>query len=103
MLDNIKNLQQLCDYFDGLIDQEDADILFASSYVRGFILIAANDYGEDEQALTPELFAKVSVQLQQAKSELTPQDKVIVDNFWQALQPCFCLQNEGIMEFSSSN
>ncbi|WP_394175995.1 YfcL family protein [Thalassotalea litorea] len=90
MLENIKTLEQLCDYFDGLIDQDDADVLFASSYVRGFILIASNRFGDDAQALTPELATQVSADLHQARSELTPQDKVVVENFWQQLQPCFC-------------
>ncbi|WP_171022377.1 YfcL family protein [Thalassotalea litorea] len=89
MLENINNLEQLCDYFDGLIDQDDGDVLFASSYVRGFILIAANGFGDDAQELTAELAAQVSTELHQARSELSPQDKVIVDNFWQQIQPCF--------------
>ncbi|TKB45083.1 YfcL family protein [Thalassotalea mangrovi] len=90
MMNNINNLEQLCDYFDGLIEHDDADLLFASSYVRGFILIAANDASDEEQPLTAELADRVSAELHAARSELTPQDKVIVDNFWQQIQPCFC-------------
>ncbi|QDP01854.1 YfcL family protein [Thalassotalea sp. PS06] len=89
MLDNVKTLEQLCDYFDGLIELDDADLLFASSYVRGFIMIAAAAFGGDEQVLSAELADQVSNDLHNARTELTPQDKVIVENFWQQIQPCF--------------
>ena len=74
-------------YLDNLFDQDvDADILFASGYLRGFISLAATRYGNDDQAITKELIEATTLRLNQAKTELSPQDHVIVINFWLQLQ-----------------
>ncbi len=78
---------QLYTFLDELFDQDvGADTLFASSYLRGFISFSASDFGNDEQLISVELIDKVSKQIQQAKAELSPQDSVIVNNFWLQLQ-----------------
>jgi YfcL protein len=81
-----KTLTDLYDYFDHLFDQDtSADTLFASSYVRGFIAVAAVDFGDDSQVLSLSLYQMVSDNIQQAKTELSPQDSAIVAKFWQQL------------------
>ncbi|MCH2056333.1 MAG: YfcL family protein [Thalassotalea sp.] len=84
------NLTELYAYFDELAFQDaDADTLFASSYIRGFIALAAANLGDESQALSTALSSDVSEQLVSAKSELSPQDQILVQNYWQSLQPAF--------------
>jgi hypothetical protein len=83
----VKNLVELYQYFDELVEQEaDSDILFASSYIRGFIALVSSEFGDENQLLTIQLFECVSEGLSKAKTELTPQDSVIVNNYWLSLQ-----------------
>ncbi|QBY05213.1 hypothetical protein E2K93_12850 [Thalassotalea sp. HSM 43] len=89
LLENVNTLEQLSQYFDSIVELENDDLLFASSYLRGFIEVAAVDFGDDEQPLSERLAQKVSEQLQIARSELNPNDQQIVSHFWQTLQPAF--------------
>ncbi|PCI60686.1 MAG: hypothetical protein COB35_08360 [Gammaproteobacteria bacterium] len=84
-----KILTDLYQYFDSILEQDDADILFASSYIRGFIAVEAVAFGDDEQVLSVELYQQVSDKMSAAKAELTPQDITIVVNFWQQLKDYF--------------
>lgn len=82
-----KNLVELYQHFDELVDQEaDSDTLFASSYIRGFIALVSSQFGDENQLLNSELFRCVTEELSKAKTELTPQDSVIVNNYWLSLQ-----------------
>ena len=84
------NLSELYEYFDQLaMNDADADVLFASSYIRGFISLAAANFGDDSQTLSDELAGQISSQIAEAKSELSPQDQAIVNNYWQQLIPFF--------------
>ncbi|WP_448213361.1 YfcL family protein [Colwellia sp. MEBiC06753] len=86
----IENLTGLYHYFDQLAEHDaDADTLFASSYIRGFIALIASDLGDESQPLSTALAKAVSAKLAEAKTELTPQDQVIVANYWQSLLPQF--------------
>ncbi len=88
----IKTLIQLYQFLDDLFDQDvDADTLFASSYLRGFISFAGSDFGGEEQLISNGLVKQVSEQIAQARAELSPQDSVIVNNFWLSLQGKFNL------------
>jgi YfcL protein. len=74
-------------HLDNLFDQEvDSDTLFASGYLRGFISLSATDFGDEQQLISVPLIACISGKLTQAKAELSPQDHLIVQNFWLALQ-----------------
>ncbi len=85
-----KTLTDLYHYFDGLFAQDvSADTLFASSYIRGFIAVAAVNFGDDQQVLTAKLYQRVSDKMQQAKAELSAVDSVIVVEFWQQLSCYF--------------
>lgn len=80
------NLSELYLHFDQLVEHDaGADILFASSYVRGFIALVASETGDESQPLTGELATSVTEQLSKAKAELSPQDQAIVSNYWQSL------------------
>jgi len=83
----LTTLEQLYQYLDSLFEQDiDSDTLFASGYLRGFIALAATDFGDEQQVLTAELIQEVSDKITAAKAELSPQDSVIVSNFWLSLQ-----------------
>lgn len=70
-------------YLDDLFEQDtDSDNLFAGGYLRGFISLVATEYGDESQAISVELIEGVSQKLNQAKTELSPQDHAIVTNFW---------------------
>ena len=87
MLKKLNTLQDLYQYLDSLFDQNvDSDILFASGYLRGFISLAATDFGDEQQPITVELVDEISRRLADARMELSPQDNVIVQNFWLTLQ-----------------
>lgn len=86
----LTKLEQLYQYFDDLVSRDaDSDTLFASSYLRGFIALAASQFGDEQQTLGAELVEDVSEKLAQARTELTPQDREIVQQFWQQLQTHF--------------
>ncbi len=86
----ISDLAQLYQFFDCLFEQDvDADTLFASSYVRGIISYASAEYGDEQQKISTELVESVTHKINQAKAELSPQDSVIVNNFWLQLQAEF--------------
>ena len=80
-------LEQLYLYLDSLFEQDvDSDTLFASGYLRGLIASAATDFVEEKKPVTPALIQGVSDKIRATKSELSPQDSVIVSNFWLSLQ-----------------
>ena len=83
----VKSLVELYQYFDELVEQEvDSDVLFSSSYIRGFIALVSSQFGDENQSLSAELIECVSKELSNAKTELTPQDSAIVNNYWLSLQ-----------------
>lgn len=85
-----ENLTALYQYFDDLAEQDaDSDTLFATSYIRGFISLAASEYGNEGQALTTKLAEDITNKLHEARTELSPQDKVIVNQYWEELQKSF--------------
>ncbi len=88
--ENIYTVAGLYLYLDNLFDQDvDADTLFASGYLRGFVSLVATNFGDEKQIITSTLVESITAKLKTAKTELTPQDSVIVDNFWLKLQGLF--------------
>ena len=86
----LTNLASLYHYFDEMVSSDaDSDTLFASSYIRGFVSLAASVYGDEQQLLSLRLAQDVSEQLHQARTELAPQDRQLVSNYWQELQGYF--------------
>lgn len=81
------SVNELYLYLDNLFEQDvDSDTLFASGYLRGFISLAATDFGDEQQLISTGLIKLISEKLSQAKTELSPQDNAIVQNFWLDLQ-----------------
>ena len=86
----LTDLASLYHYFDQMVVTDaDSDSLFASSYIRGFISLAAGVYGDEQQALSAQLAQNVSEQLHQARTELSPLDRQLVTHYWQQLQQHF--------------
>ena len=77
----------LYQFLDGLFDQDsDSDTLFAGGYLRGISSLVATDFGDENQKLSAPLIENITDKLNQAKSELSPQDFAIVNNFWLTVQ-----------------
>lgn len=93
MMKKITHLNEVYQYFDSLFEQDiDSDTLFASGYLRGFISLAATDFGDEEQLISNELIKAITDNLMRAKSELSPKDNVIVQNFWLKLQEAILIK-----------
>ncbi len=91
---NISTLAELYAYFDDLVTQDCSnDDLFASSYIRGFIALAATEFGDEGQPLSIVLADSVNEKLNAARSELTPEDKVIVNNYWLSIHSWFAAES----------
>ncbi len=85
-----ENITALYHYLDQQVAQDvSADELFAGSYLRGFISLAGSEYGDESQVLTRALADNISEKLQAARTELSPQDRQIVQDYWQHLQVAF--------------
>ncbi|WNC67455.1 YfcL family protein [Thalassotalea nanhaiensis] len=87
--ENVENLEQLFCYFDGLIELDCDDQLFASSYLRGFLEVAAVEFGHQQQPLSTNLYSYVDKQILAAQDELSAPDQAIVVEFWRAIKPMF--------------
>lgn len=87
MLEKLNTISDLYQHLDNLFDQNvDSDTLFASGYLRGFISLAASNSGDEQQIISTSFVNRVTEKLADAKTELSPQDNVIVQNFWLGLQ-----------------
>jgi len=77
----------LYQYLDNLFEQDtDSDTLFSGGYLRGLFSLVATDFGDENQKLSSELLESVTIKLSESKAELSPQDYVIVTNFWLLVQ-----------------
>lgn len=86
----IKTLTDLYHYFDEMVDKgASSDDLFASSYIRGFISLAASNYGDESQSISSELVNDVSKNIQASRAELSPDDRNVVNDYWQTLSTSF--------------
>jgi len=84
---SIKTVCNLYQFLDTLFDKDvSADELFASGYLRGFISLAATEFGDEQQVISADLIQSISDKLYQAKNELNPQDSNIVKQFWLNVQ-----------------
>ncbi len=87
MLKELNTVSELYQYLDNLFDQDvDSDTLFASGYLRGFISLSATSFGDEQQLISTRLIEVISAKLALAKTELSPKDSVIVQNFWSTLK-----------------
>lgn len=87
MIKNLNTVADVYQHLDGLFDQDiDSDTLFASGYLRGLFSSAVSQFSDEKQELSTEIIQTVTEKLANAKTELSPQDNAIVQNFWLALQ-----------------
>jgi len=87
---SFENIAELYLYLDSLFDQDNSDDqLFASSYLRGFISISVIEFGDESQALSQALATSIDEKLQAARTELSPQDRKIVQDYWLELKQAF--------------
>jgi len=87
MIKNLYTITDLYQHLDSLFDQDiDSDTLFASSYLRGLFSSAVSQFPDEQQDISVELIRTVTEKLAKAKTELSPQDNAIVQNFWLLLQ-----------------
>lgn len=87
---NFENLTALYHYLDEQVSLDvSADELFAGSYLRGFISLAGSEFGDESQTLTQALAENIDEKLTAARTELSPQDRQIVQDYWQHLQSAF--------------
>jgi hypothetical protein len=87
---SFENIAELYLHLDSLFDQDNSDDqLFASSYLRGFISISVIEFGDESQALSPALATSIDEKLQEARTELSPQDRQIVQDYWLELKKAF--------------
>ena len=83
---SFNTLAELYQHFDELVEQgADGDILFASSYLRGFIALAGSEFGDESQLLSKALADNISAKVYEARAELTPNDRILVNDFWQTI------------------
>jgi hypothetical protein len=77
---------KLLSFIDSRIAEASDDELFAGGYLRGHISLSVatcEELGETQKA---QLVERVDSSLDAAKSELTPADRLIVQDLWNELQ-----------------
>ncbi len=78
--------EKLLELIDARIETASDDELFAGGYLRGHISLSAASCEEDGINELDELKSRIANSLDQARSELSPADQVIVSDLWQELQ-----------------
>jgi hypothetical protein len=87
MLKKLHTVADLYQHLDSLFDQDiDNDTLFASGYLRGLFSSAVSPTLGEQQEMSAELTQAVTDKLAKARTELSPQDNAIVQNYWLVLQ-----------------
>ncbi|SON50152.1 YfcL family protein [Vibrio tapetis] len=77
--------EKLLTLIDATVATASDDELFAGGYLRGHISLAAAACETEGETEIAQLQARVEDSIEQAKSELTPADSVIVMDIWQQL------------------
>ncbi|GAM61541.1 hypothetical protein JCM19232_5842 [Vibrio ishigakensis] len=77
--------EQLLDHIDQQVATASDDELFAGGYLRGHISLAAADCESEAIADVAHFKQKIVESLDKAQSELTPADRVIVQDMWDNL------------------
>ncbi|MFA0086169.1 YfcL family protein [Vibrio sp. E150_011] len=78
--------EQLIEIIDARIQEASDDELFAGGYLRGHISLSTASCEEEEIDDIAILKARIQVSLDEAKSELSPSDRTIVNALWAELQ-----------------
>lgn len=74
--------EKLLELIDERITSASDDELFAGGYLRGHISLSAASCEEDGINDVEELKQRIVASLEQARTELTPADRCIVNDLW---------------------
>ncbi len=74
--------EKLLELIDARISSASDDELFAGGYLRGHISLSAASCEEEGINDVEELKARIQSSLEQARSELSPADRTIVNDLW---------------------
>ncbi|MBF8999507.1 YfcL family protein [Vibrio nitrifigilis] len=77
--------EKLLDIIDQRIATANDDELFAGGYLRGHISLSAASCEDENICDVDVLKERIEASLNDARSELTPADRVIVNELWQEL------------------
>jgi len=78
--------EKLLELIDARIDNASDDELFAGGYLRGHISLSVATCEEDGIEDVAEVKVRIEKSLDEARSELTPADRTIVNDLWVELQ-----------------
>ncbi|HHF3255517.1 TPA: YfcL family protein [Vibrio alginolyticus] len=78
--------EKLLELIDARIETASDDELFAGGYLRGHISLSAACCEEEGISDITELKSRIESSLENARTELSPADRVIVSDLWQELQ-----------------
>ncbi|MEZ8757847.1 YfcL family protein [Vibrio splendidus] len=78
--------EKLLEVIDARIENASDDELFAGGYLRGHISLSVASCEEDGIEDVAEVKARIEKSLEDARSELTPADRTIVNDLWVELQ-----------------
>ncbi|CAM2790217.1 MULTISPECIES: YfcL family protein [Vibrio] len=77
--------EKLLELIDTRIATASDDELFAGGYLRGHISLSAASCEEEGIEDIAELKVRIEKSLEEARSELTPADRIIVSDLWNEL------------------
>ncbi len=78
--------EKLLELIDTRIESASDDELFAGGYLRGHISLSAAACEEENIEEVETFYQRINTSLEQAKSELTPADQVVVSSLWTELK-----------------
>ena len=78
--------EKLLEVIDARIENASDDELFAGGYLRGHISLSVASCEEEGIEDVAEVKARIEKSLDDARSELTPADRIIVNDLWVELQ-----------------
>ncbi|CAV17905.1 YfcL family protein [Vibrio sp. 10N.222.54.F12] len=78
--------EKLLELIDARIENASDDELFAGGYLRGHISLSVASCEEDGIEDVAEVKLRIEKSLEDARSELTPADRTIVNDLWVELQ-----------------
>ncbi|CDS96177.1 MULTISPECIES: YfcL family protein [Vibrio] len=78
--------EKLLEVIDARIENASDDELFAGGYLRGHISLSVASCEEEGIEDVAEVKARIEQSLDDARSELTPADRTIVNDLWVELQ-----------------
>ena len=78
--------EKLLETIDSPIQDASEDELFAGGYLRGHISLSAASCEEEGVVDLAEFKTRIQASIDEAKSELSPADRIIVNDLWTELQ-----------------